>query len=112
MTCCDLLEDAIERGAFYFGAKHRIDDGRIVNDLNTEYFIRAAAPRGFDYWGVNYCPFCGRALSLGLWPAGESLLRSLAALPGFHSIQTKSVSIGKVEQISRRPVDWPGHIYR
>jgi hypothetical protein len=55
MTCCDLLEDAIERGAFYFGAKHRIDDGRIVND--------------FDYWGVNYCPFCGRALSLGLWQA-------------------------------------------
>jgi hypothetical protein len=69
MSCCDLLEDAIGRGAFYFGAKHRIDDGRIVNDLNTEYFIRAASPHGYDYLGVNYCPFCGRALSLGLWQA-------------------------------------------
>ena len=69
MSCCDLLESALERGAFYFGAKHRIDDGRIVNDLNTEYFIRAAAPHGYDYWGVNYCPFCGRVLSLGLWQA-------------------------------------------
>ena len=24
---------------------------------------------GLDYWGVNYCPFCGRALSVGLWQA-------------------------------------------
>ena len=69
MTCCDLLETALERGAFYLGAKDRIDDGRIVNDVNTEYFIRAASPHGYDYWGVNYCPFCGRALSLGLWQA-------------------------------------------
>ena len=69
MFCCDMLENALERGAFYFGAKHRINDGRIANDLNTEYFIRDAAPHGYDYWGVNYCPFCGRALSLGRWQA-------------------------------------------
>jgi hypothetical protein len=69
MTCCEQLDSAIERGAFYMGAQHRIDDGRIMNDVSTEYFIRAASPRGFDYWGVNYCPFCGRALSVGLWQA-------------------------------------------
>jgi len=69
MTCCEHLDDAIERGAFYVGAKHLIDDGRIVNDVNTEYFIKSASSRGFDYWGVNYCPFCGRALSVGLWQA-------------------------------------------
>lgn len=69
MTCCDQLDDAIERGAFYSGAKHLIDDGRIVNDISTEYFIKAASARGFDYYGVNYCPFCGRALSVGLWQA-------------------------------------------
>jgi len=25
--------------------------------------------RGYDYYGINYCPFCGRALSHGLWMA-------------------------------------------
>jgi hypothetical protein len=69
MVCCDLLAEAMDRGAFYRGAKHRIDDGRIVNDLNTEYYIRAASSRGYDYIGINYCPFCGRALSLELWQA-------------------------------------------
>jgi len=69
MFCCEMLADAIERGAFYFGAQQRIDDGRIVNEVNTEYFIKASAARGYDYFGVNYCPFCGRALSTGLWQA-------------------------------------------
>jgi hypothetical protein len=69
MVCCHMLAEAIDRGAFYYGAKQRIDDGRIVNDLNTEYYIRTPASRGYDYIGINYCPFCGRALSLGLWQA-------------------------------------------
>lgn len=69
MFCCDLLEDAISREAFYRGPKHDIDDGRIVNDVDTEYFVRAASNRGYNYFGVNYCPFCGRALSHGLWMA-------------------------------------------
>jgi hypothetical protein len=69
MFCCDLLAEAIQRGAFYYGAAHRIDDGRIANDLQTEYYVRAASSRGYDYLGINCCPFCGRALSLGLWHA-------------------------------------------
>lgn len=69
MFCCEMLGDAIDRLAIYFGAKHRIDNGRIVNDLNTEYFLRTASSHGYDYWGINYCPFCGRALSVGLWQA-------------------------------------------
>ncbi|MGD1157668.1 MAG: hypothetical protein ABSA41_17845 [Terriglobia bacterium] len=69
MFCCDLLAEASQRGAFYYGAAHRIDDGRIANDLQTEYYIRAASSRGYAYLGINYCPFCGHALSLGLWQA-------------------------------------------
>ncbi|HEY6290597.1 MAG TPA: hypothetical protein VI455_03420 [Terriglobia bacterium] len=69
MNCCDALGDAVERGAMYVGAKHRIDDGRIVNEIDTEYFLRSAGSRGYDYFGINYCPFCGRALSSGLWAA-------------------------------------------
>ena len=67
MFCCESLGDAVSREAFYHGPNHRIDDGRIVNDIDTEYFIRAASSRGYDYFGINYCPFCGRALSHGLW---------------------------------------------
>lgn len=59
MYCCDLLGDAVEQGAMYYGPKNRINDGRIVNDLDTEYFLRSASSRGYDYHGINYCPFCG-----------------------------------------------------
>lgn len=69
MYCCTLLDQAIDRGILYYGEKSRIDDGRIVNDLDSEYFIRSASSRGYDYLGINYCPFCGRALSHGLWMA-------------------------------------------
>lgn len=69
MFCCDLLKDGIDDGILYYGSKHLIDDGRISNDIDTEYFIRAASSRGYSYIGINYCPFCGRALSLGLWAA-------------------------------------------
>lgn len=69
MYCCDLLAEAEGRGTFYIGPMQRINDGRIVNELDTEYFIRSASSRGYDYLGVNYCPFCGRALAHGLWVA-------------------------------------------
>jgi len=69
MVCCDQLGSAVDRGAFYIGPKHRIDDGRIVNEVGTEYFIRSASSWGYDYFGINYCPFCGRALSQGFWAA-------------------------------------------
>ena len=69
MHCCDLLDQAMERAVIFCGDKGRIDDGRILNDLDTEYFIRAASERGYNYFGINYCPFCGRPLSHGLWVA-------------------------------------------
>lgn len=69
MFCCDELREWVERGMLYHGAKHRINDGRILNDIDTEYFIRAAAGAGYSYVGINYCPFCGRALSTALWAA-------------------------------------------
>lgn len=69
MFCCDELRNLEERGLVYRGEKHRIRDGRILNDIDTEYFIRSASPSGYSYIGVNYCPFCGRALSTALWAA-------------------------------------------
>lgn len=69
MFCCDELKDWIEREVFYYGPKNRISDGRFINEIETDYFIRAAASRGFSYIGINYCPFCGHALSTALWAA-------------------------------------------
>lgn len=69
MFCCQDLGDAVDRGWFYRGSKQGIEDGRIVNDVDTEYYLRAASTRGYAYVGMNYCPFCGRAISLGLWAA-------------------------------------------
>ena len=67
MNCCDAMAEAAESGAIYTGPKNRIDDGRIVNEIDSEYFLRSPGSTGFNYYGVNYCPFCGRALSTQLW---------------------------------------------
>ena len=41
----------------------RISSGRIVTEIDTDYFFVF----GSSWVGMNYCPFCGRALSRGLW---------------------------------------------
>lgn len=68
-VCCNEMDNALERSVVVHTPKHRIDDGRILNDLHTEFFIRGGPEDRYDYLGINYCPFCGRAISLGLWAA-------------------------------------------
>lgn len=68
-VCCDLLDDALERTAVVKTAKHQINDGRILNEIHSEFFVRGGPEGRYDYLGINYCPFCGRAISLGLWAA-------------------------------------------
>jgi hypothetical protein len=47
------------------GPVHRLPNGRILTEIDTEYFfVFGDRP---DYVGMNYCPFCGRVLSRGLW---------------------------------------------
>lgn len=67
--CCSELENALEREAVVNTPKHRIEDGRILNDVHSEYYVRGGREGRYDYLGINYCPFCGRAISLGLWAA-------------------------------------------
>ena len=68
-SCCAELETALDRDAVLNTPKNRIDDGRILNDIHTEYFVRGGPEGRYSYFGINYCPFCGRAISLGLWAA-------------------------------------------
>lgn len=44
----------------------RLSDGRILNDIDTEFFLVFGEGRR-SYVGINYCPFCGRVVSRGLW---------------------------------------------
>jgi len=68
MHCCDDLATAMDREMIVQTEYHLIQDGRVWNEFNTEYFLRAEGKDGaYNYLGFNYCPFCGRALSRGLW---------------------------------------------
>ena len=63
------MDQALDYAAVVKTPKQRIDDGRIRNDIYTEFFVRGGPEGLYDYLGINYCPFCGRAISLGLWAA-------------------------------------------
>jgi hypothetical protein len=66
MTCCDEMERLMDRGMARYAQAHQLSNGRILNEIDTEYFLAYGDER-YSYVGVNYCPFCGRVLSRGLW---------------------------------------------
>ena len=66
MFCCDELGRLADSGHVVFSPIHRLTNGRILNEIDTEYFLVFGEERP-SYAGVNYCPFCGGVLSRGLW---------------------------------------------
>lgn len=66
MICCDELQELVDREQVRVHPKHLLTGGRIRNDIDTEYFFVFGGDRP-DFVGMNYCPFCGRVLSRGLW---------------------------------------------
>lgn len=66
MVCCEQLRELEEREMLRVGPVHTLRDGRIINEVDTEYFLRFGAERA-NYVGIHYCPFCGRVVSKGLW---------------------------------------------
>ncbi len=66
MVCCDELEQLADRGFLRIGPVHTLRDGRILNEIDTEYFLVFGDTRP-SFVGLNYCPFCGRIISRGLW---------------------------------------------
>jgi nitrite reductase/ring-hydroxylating ferredoxin subunit len=66
MTCCGELEKLIDLELVRVGPVHKLPNGRILTEIDTEYFLAFAEDRP-RYAGLNYCPFCGRVLSRGLW---------------------------------------------
>lgn len=66
MVCCNDLQDLVDRDLIRIGPVHKLADGRILNEVDTEYFLSFGEQRP-SYFGMNYCPFCGRIISRGLW---------------------------------------------
>lgn len=69
MHCCQDMDSAIEQEVIVKAQKHLIHDGRIMNDISSEYFVRFGPEGRYTYFALNYCPFCGKPISLGLWAA-------------------------------------------
>jgi hypothetical protein len=68
MICCDEMQNAMDHEMMVKTEKYKVRDGGVVNDIETEYFIRSGNESGvFKYIGVNFCPFCGKPISRGLW---------------------------------------------
>lgn len=66
MLCCDQLGRLADDELVRIGPIDRLTNGRILTEIDTEYFLAFGVERP-SYVGINYCPFCGRALSRGLW---------------------------------------------
>ncbi len=66
MFCCDELRNLADGDLLRVGPVHTLSNGRILTEIDTEYFLVFGTERP-SYVGLNYCPFCGRVLSRGLW---------------------------------------------
>ncbi|MEZ5352214.1 MAG: hypothetical protein R2762_06215 [Bryobacteraceae bacterium] len=64
--CCDELSALVDRDFLRVGLPHTLPNGRFVTEIDTEYFLVFGEERP-SYVGLNFCPFCGRALSRELW---------------------------------------------
>ena len=66
MTCCSELDRLLDRDLARCAQPQQLANGTILNEIDTEYFLVFGEER-HQFVGVNYCPFCGRVLSRGLW---------------------------------------------
>jgi len=66
MTCCDEFERLTDRDMARHAQPHQLTNGRILTEIDTEYYLVFGDER-HSFVGINYCPFCGRVLSRGLW---------------------------------------------
>ncbi len=68
-SCCSEMQDALDREFLANAPIHRLPEGRILNEIASEYFLRNAEMGRVSYLAINYCPFCGKVISRGLWNA-------------------------------------------
>ena len=65
--CCGMLQEAVDAEAVINQPKQQMR-GRILNEIDSDYAVGSPEdrPRVFP---INFCPFCGRAISRTVWNA-------------------------------------------
>lgn len=66
MTCCSDFDKLMDLELARHAQPYQLTNGRIITEIDTEYYFVFGEER-HNYVGINYCPFCGRVLSRGLW---------------------------------------------
>jgi hypothetical protein len=66
MFCCDQMAALADLDCIRIGSPHSLPAGRIQTEIDTEYFLAFGSDRP-TYFGIHYCPFCGRVVSRELW---------------------------------------------
>ncbi len=62
--CCDDLEQALKDELVIIMDKFYLQDSRIMNAVESQYYIRREnRDSGYNYYGINFCPFCGMGIS-------------------------------------------------
>jgi len=61
--CCEDLEQALRDEIIIIMDKSYLEDGRIMNMVVSSFYFRRERGSGYEYYGINYCPFCGMAIS-------------------------------------------------
>jgi len=62
-----MLQAAVEDEAVVHGPRQQVQ-GRILNEVDSDYAVRSPEDRPNLYF-LNFCPFCGRAISRTVWNA-------------------------------------------
>jgi hypothetical protein len=65
--CCETLQEAVEAEAIV-NTPLRQMHGRILNEVDSDYAVRSPEDRP-NLFLMNFCPFCGRAISRTIWNA-------------------------------------------
>ncbi len=65
--CCTMLQESVEGEAIIHRPKHQMG-GRILNEVDSDYAVRSPNERP-NVYPINFCPFCGRAVSRTIWNA-------------------------------------------
>ena len=65
--CCDLLQNAVDNDAVLNAPLLQMN-GRILNEIDSDYAVRSPEDRP-SLFPINFCPFCGRAVSRTIWNA-------------------------------------------
>ncbi len=65
--CCEMLRDAVDGDAILNQPKLEMR-GRLLNEIDSDYAVRSPEDRP-NLYCINFCPFCGRAISRTVWNA-------------------------------------------